>query len=82
MGNLNGEEADKLDERLWGDDEEEDEDGDGRAEETGPGVDEVIKSPDLSSQALIEELFLQAAVSYVSLSLFSSLLSAFSLPSY
>lgn len=44
MGNLNGEEADKLDERLWGDDEEDDEDSDGKAEETGPGMDEVIKS--------------------------------------
>lgn len=41
MGNLNGEEADKLDERLWGDDEEEeDEDDDGKGEETGPGMDE------------------------------------------
>ncbi|XP_076780137.1 midasin isoform X2 [Arvicanthis niloticus] len=40
MGNLNGEEADKLDERLWGDDEEEDEDDDSKAEETGPGMDE------------------------------------------
>lgn len=47
MGNLNGEEADKLDERLWGDDEEEeDEDDDGKGEETGPGMDEVITSPD------------------------------------
>ncbi|XP_028728584.1 LOW QUALITY PROTEIN: midasin [Peromyscus leucopus] len=43
MGNLNGEEADKLDERLWGDDEEEDEEDEedgGKAEETGPGMDE------------------------------------------
>ncbi|CAH6790218.1 midasin [Phodopus roborovskii] len=40
MGNLNGEEADKLDERLWGDDEEEDEEDDSKAEETGPGMDE------------------------------------------
>ncbi|XP_052570916.1 midasin [Peromyscus californicus insignis] len=40
MGNLNGEEADKLDERLWGDDEEEDEEDGGKAEETGPGMDE------------------------------------------
>ncbi|XP_038966893.1 midasin isoform X1 [Rattus norvegicus] len=40
MGNLNGEEADKLDERLWGDDEEEDEDDDGKGEEAGPGMDE------------------------------------------
>ncbi|XP_038203305.1 midasin isoform X1 [Arvicola amphibius] len=40
MGDLNGEEADKLDERLWGDDEEEDEDDDSKAEETGPGMDE------------------------------------------
>lgn len=46
MGNLNGEEADKLDERLWGDDEEEDEDDDGKGEEAGPGMDEVITSPD------------------------------------
>ncbi|XP_007949614.1 midasin [Orycteropus afer afer] len=41
MGNLNGEEADKLDERLWGDDdEEEDEEEDSKTEETGPGMDE------------------------------------------
>ncbi|KAM5256760.1 midasin [Ctenodactylus gundi] len=41
MGNLNGEEADKLDERLWGDDdEEEDEEEGSRTEETGPGMDE------------------------------------------
>ncbi|KAM6185923.1 midasin [Rhynchocyon petersi] len=42
MGNLNGEEADKLDERLWGDEEEEDEEEeeDSKMEETGPGVDE------------------------------------------
>lgn len=45
MGDLNGEEADKLDERLWGDDddEEEDEEEDSKTEETGPGMDEVIK---------------------------------------
>ncbi|XDA78991.1 hypothetical protein R6Z07F_009052 [Ovis aries] len=41
MGDLNGEEADKLDERLWGDDDdEEDEEEDGKTEETGPGMDE------------------------------------------
>lgn len=41
MGDLNGEDADKLDERLWGDDEEEDEDEeDSTTEETGPGMDE------------------------------------------
>ncbi|MBZ3875424.1 Midasin, partial [Sciurus carolinensis] len=41
MGDLNGEEADKLDERLWGDDEEEDEEEeDNKTEETGPGMDE------------------------------------------
>ncbi|KAL1775570.1 midasin isoform X1 [Sigmodon hispidus] len=41
MGNLNGEEADKLDERLWGDEDEEDDEEDGsKAEETGPGMDE------------------------------------------
>lgn len=42
MGDLNGEEADKLDERLWGDDdeEEEDEEEDSKTEETGPGMDE------------------------------------------
>ncbi|XP_037699423.1 midasin isoform X2 [Choloepus didactylus] len=43
MGDLNGEEADKLDERLWGDDndeEEEEEEEDGKTEETGPGMDE------------------------------------------
>lgn len=46
MGDLNGEEADKLDERLWGDDdeeEEEEEEEDTKTEETGPGMDEVIK---------------------------------------
>lgn len=42
MGDLNGEEADKLDERLWGDDDdEEDEEEDSKTEETGPGMDEV-----------------------------------------
>uniref|UniRef100_A0A8D1BB25 Midasin n=1 Tax=Sus scrofa TaxID=9823 RepID=A0A8D1BB25_PIG len=41
MGDLNGEEADKLDERLWGDDDdEEDEEEDSTIEETGPGMDE------------------------------------------
>ncbi|XP_037374649.1 midasin [Talpa occidentalis] len=41
MGDLNGEEADKLDERLWGDDDDEDEEeDDSKTEETGPGVDE------------------------------------------
>ncbi|XP_072602537.1 midasin-like isoform X2 [Vulpes vulpes] len=42
MGDLNGEEADKLDERLWGDDdeEEEEEEEDSKTEETGPGMDE------------------------------------------
>ncbi|XP_055981327.1 midasin [Sorex fumeus] len=43
MGDLNGEEANKLDERLWGDDdddEEEEEDEDSKPEETGPGMDE------------------------------------------
>ncbi|XP_075410883.1 midasin isoform X2 [Tenrec ecaudatus] len=41
MGDLNGEEADKLDERLWGDDEEEEDDEEeGKTEETGPGMDE------------------------------------------
>lgn len=58
MGNLNGEEADKLDERLWGDDEDEDEDDDSKAEETGPGMDEVIKSPPPRVQAATEELVL------------------------
>lgn len=45
MGDLNGEEADKLDERLWGDDdgEEDEEEEDSKTEETGPGMDEVIK---------------------------------------
>lgn len=45
MGDLNGEEADKLDERLWGDDEEEEdeEEEDSKTEETGPGMDEVIQ---------------------------------------
>lgn len=42
MGDLNGEEADKLDERLWGDDDDEEEE-DSKTEETGPGMDEVIK---------------------------------------
>lgn len=42
MGDLNGEEADKLDERLWGDDDDEDdEEEDCKTEETGPGMDEV-----------------------------------------
>lgn len=58
MGNLNGEETDKLDERLWGDDEEEDEEDDSKAEETGPGMDEVIKSPHPRVQTLTEELVL------------------------
>ncbi|XP_035880357.1 midasin isoform X5 [Phyllostomus discolor] len=42
MGDLNGEEADKLDERLWGDDDDEDdeEEEDSKTEETGPGMDE------------------------------------------
>ncbi|XP_054990862.1 midasin [Sorex araneus] len=44
MGDLNGEEANKLDERLWGDDdddeEEEEEEEDSKPEETGPGMDE------------------------------------------
>ncbi|XP_059970578.1 midasin isoform X2 [Mesoplodon densirostris] len=42
MGDLNGEEADKLDERLWGDDdgEEDEEEEDSKTEETGPGMDE------------------------------------------
>ncbi|XP_053447165.1 midasin isoform X2 [Nycticebus coucang] len=39
MGDLNGEEADKLDERLWGDEDEEEED-DNKTEEIGPGMDE------------------------------------------
>ncbi|XP_040839706.1 midasin isoform X2 [Ochotona curzoniae] len=56
MGDLNGEEADKLDERLWGDDdeEEEDEEEDSKTEETGPGMDEeeselVAKDDNLDS---------------------------------
>nr|XP_036870003.1 midasin [Manis javanica] len=42
MGDLHGEEADKLDERLWGDDDEEEdeEEEDSKTEETGPGMDE------------------------------------------
>ncbi|XP_007484380.2 midasin isoform X1 [Monodelphis domestica] len=42
MGDLNGEQAEKLDERLWGDDEEEEEEDedDSKTEETGPGMDE------------------------------------------
>lgn len=45
MGDLNGEEADKLDERLWGDDDEEEdeEEEDSKTEETGPGMDEVMQ---------------------------------------
>lgn len=43
MGDLNGEEADKLDERLWGDDDEEEDEEDHRTEETGPGMDEVLR---------------------------------------
>ncbi|XP_028903180.1 midasin isoform X2 [Ornithorhynchus anatinus] len=44
MGDLNGAEADKLDERLWGDadeeDDEEEDDDESKTEETGPGMDE------------------------------------------
>ncbi|XP_036895348.1 midasin isoform X2 [Sturnira hondurensis] len=43
MGDLNGEEADKLDERLWGDDDDDEdaeEEEDSKTEETGPGMDE------------------------------------------
>lgn len=47
MGNLDNAEADdKLDERLWGDEEDDDddeEDASSKTEETGPGMDEVIK---------------------------------------
>ncbi|XP_064216909.1 midasin isoform X1 [Aotus nancymaae] len=56
MGDLNGEEADKLDERLWGDDDEEEdeEEEDTKTEETGPGMDEedselVAKDDNLDS---------------------------------
>jgi len=44
MGDLDNAEADdKLDERLWGDEEDDDDDEDAssKAEETGPGMDEV-----------------------------------------
>lgn len=46
MGNLDNAEADdKLDERLWGDDEDDDdEDASSKTEETGPGMDEVIRN--------------------------------------
>uniref|UniRef100_A0A8D2MF30 Midasin n=1 Tax=Zonotrichia albicollis TaxID=44394 RepID=A0A8D2MF30_ZONAL len=47
MGNLDNAEADdKLDERLWGDDEDDDDDEDAssKTEETGPGMDEVIRN--------------------------------------
>nr|XP_056712126.1 midasin [Euleptes europaea] len=42
MGNLGDAEADKLDERLWGDDEEEEDESDSEdsVTETGPGMDE------------------------------------------
>lgn len=45
MGNLDNAEADdKLDERLWGDeDDDDDEDASSKTEETGPGMDEVIR---------------------------------------
>lgn len=45
MGDLNGEEVDKLDERFWGDDddEEDEEEEDGKIEEIGLGMDEVIR---------------------------------------
>lgn len=46
MGDLDNAEADdKLDERLWGDedDDDDDEDASSKAEETGPGMDEVRK---------------------------------------
>ncbi|KAI5256381.1 Midasin [Manis pentadactyla] len=56
MGDLHGEEADKLDERLWGDDDEEEdeEEEDSKTEETGPGMDEedcglVAKDDNLDS---------------------------------
>uniref|UniRef100_A0A8I3X1N2 Midasin n=1 Tax=Callithrix jacchus TaxID=9483 RepID=A0A8I3X1N2_CALJA len=56
MGDLQGEEADKLDERLWGDDDEEEdeEEEDSKTEETGPGMDEedselVAKDDNLDS---------------------------------
>ncbi|XP_069866566.1 midasin isoform X1 [Dipodomys merriami] len=59
MGDLNGEEADKLDERLWGDDdeEEEEEEEDSKTEETGPGMDEegselVAKDDNLDARNL------------------------------
>lgn len=56
MGDLNGEEADKLDERLWGDDDEEEdeEEEDSKTEETGPGMDEVIKRFPPSSNPQVE----------------------------
>lgn len=73
MGDLNGEEADKLDERLWGDDEEEDEDDDSKAEETGPGMDEVIKSPPPRVLAATEELVLPCPAVYCFSFCFSSL---------
>lgn len=46
MGNLDNAEADdKLDERLWGDeDDDDDEDASSKTEETGPGMDEVIRN--------------------------------------
>ncbi|XP_048209797.1 midasin isoform X2 [Perognathus longimembris pacificus] len=59
MGDLNGEEADKLDERLWGDDDEEEdeEEEDSKTEETGPGMDEedselVAKDDNLDARNL------------------------------
>lgn len=84
MGNLNGEEADKLDERLWGDDEEEDEEDEedgGKAEETGPGMDEVSKNPHPRVQAPAEELvlphaLLSAAFPFLCFSSLSSISSA------
>uniref|UniRef100_A0A8C0ZFS4 Midasin n=1 Tax=Cyanistes caeruleus TaxID=156563 RepID=A0A8C0ZFS4_CYACU len=48
MGNLDNAEADdKLDERLWGDeddDDDDDEDTSSKTEETGPGMDEVLRN--------------------------------------
>lgn len=78
MGDLNGEEADKLDERLWGDDdeEEEEEEEDSKTEETGPGMDEVIKRFPLSYGPQVERRYcshqLPFSVIYCSSHCFSS----------
>lgn len=60
MGNLGDAEADKLDERLWGEDEdEEDESGsEDSITETGPGMDEVKTKMNVHSENKVLSRFL------------------------